>query len=38
MIDLPKREQQNMEFIPGQSMIIIPIMADNKLVAYRLMK
>ena len=38
MIDLRKQGAADLEFILGQSMIIIPIMADNKLVAYRLMK
>ncbi len=37
LIDLQKQGAADLEFIPGQSMIIIPIMADNKLVAYNLM-
>ena len=38
LIDLQKRGAADLAFIPGQSMIIIPIMSDNKLVAYKLME
>jgi hypothetical protein len=36
LIDLQRQGTADLESIPGQSMIIIPIMQDNKLAAYKL--
>jgi len=38
LIDLQRQGTADLEFIPAQSMIIIPIMQDNKLVAYKLVE
>ena len=35
LIDLRRQGAADLEFIPGQNMIIIPIMQDNKLVSYK---
>ena len=36
LIDLHTQGAADLEFIPSQSTIIIPLMQDNKLVAYKL--
>ena len=36
LIDLRRQGTADLEFIPGQNLIIIPIMQDNKLAAYKL--
>jgi hypothetical protein len=36
LIDLGKQGSADLAFVLGQNMIIIPIMQDNKLVAYKL--
>jgi DNA-binding beta-propeller fold protein YncE len=38
LIDLQRQGTADLEFIPGQNMIIIPIMQDNKLAAYKLVE
>jgi len=38
LIDLRRQGAADLEFIPGQNMIIIPIMQDNKLVSYKLVQ
>jgi DNA-binding beta-propeller fold protein YncE len=38
LIDLQRQGTADLEFIPGQNMIVIPIMQDNKLAAYKLVE
>lgn len=38
LIDLQRKGTADLEFIPGQNMIIIPIMQDNKIAAYKLVE
>jgi DNA-binding beta-propeller fold protein YncE len=38
LIDLQRQGTADLGFIPGQNMIIIPIMQDNKLAAYKLVE
>jgi hypothetical protein len=38
LIDLHTQGAADLEFIPSQNMIIIPLMQDNKLVAYKLLR
>ncbi len=38
LIDLQRQGTADLEFIPGQNMIIIPIMQDNKIAAYKLVE
>src|ERR671910_866196 len=38
LIDLQKRGTADLEFIAGERMVIIPMMQDNKLVAYRILE
>jgi DNA-binding beta-propeller fold protein YncE len=38
LIDLQKQGTADLEFIPDERMVIIPLMQDNKLVAYRILE
>jgi sugar lactone lactonase YvrE len=38
LIDLQKQGTADLEFIAGERMVIIPMMQDNKLVAYRILE
>jgi hypothetical protein len=38
LIDLQKQGTADLEFIADKRMVIIPLMQDNKLVAYRILE